>query len=449
MLRDWSVRGRLTASSACTALIINLVVALLITPLVHLLLTDYLTEQVAKAARRVTYNVERYAAAGELKTLTPTEGIDLIQVVDQRGVIRQASATLAGQPPLTRVLPDDEDGRVDAETCTDRLPDRPCLITVGFRVLVAGQDWMIYAYTHPVPWYIGPAYLLFMGLAILVLALLTAAVASFSVRKALRPVNVIKNELAEITATDLGRRVPRTERQDEFDDLARTINETLDRLETAVVQQRRFASDASHDLRSPVTAMRAQVEEAMLHPEETDWAHTSRALLESIDRLQAIVTDLLTLAKLDSGAPGKEEPVDLAALVESELDRRPERKRIDRHLQPGVMVAGDRLRLARLLTNLLDNAERHAEEEITVEVSRSGGCAVLEVLDDGAGIDPAQREVVFRRFTRLDASRNRDAGGTGLGLPIAREIARSHGGELVIADSWRGARFVLRLPLLP
>jgi signal transduction histidine kinase len=137
--------------------------------------------------------------------------------------------------------------------------------------------------------------------------------------------------------------------------------------------------------------------------------------------------------------------VDLAELAAAEAAR-PRSKRVITTLQPGVLVDGDRLRLSRLITNLLDNAERHAESTIIVTV-RKDGDASLEVLDDGAGIAPEHRERVFERFTRLDASRSRDAGGTGLGLPIAREIARAHGGTLTIEDSDRGARFVLRLPL--
>ncbi len=109
-------------------------------------------------------------------------------------------------------------------------------------------------------------------------------------------------------------------------------------------------------------------------------------------------------------------------------------------------MRGDRTRLTRLLTNLLDNAERHAASVITVTVRREAGTCVLEVLDDGAGIPAAQREIVFQRFARLDAARSRDAGGTGLGLPIARQIAETHGGTLTIEDSPPGARFVLRLP---
>ncbi|WP_344053204.1 ATP-binding protein, partial [Planotetraspora silvatica] len=133
-------------------------------------------------------------------------------------------------------------------------------------------------------------------------------------------------------------------------------------------------------------------------------------------------------------------------------------KTVECALESGVVVIGDRLRLSRLLTNLVDNAERHAETMIIITVRRESrdeggdqlfphGVALLEVLDDGGGIDPAKREVVFQRFARLEASRSKDAGGTGLGLPIARQIAEAGGGTLRIEDSPRGARFVLRLPL--
>lgn len=120
-----------------------------------------------------------------------------------------------------------------------------------------------------------------------------------------------------------------------------------------------------------------------------------------------------------------------------------------RHLEPRVVVVGDRLALARLLNNLLDNAERHAVSRITVTVRREDGKGVLEALDDGAGIPPDQRELVFQRFTRLDAARTKDAGGTGLGLSIARQIAQAHKGTLTIEDSDQGARFVARIPLAP
>ena len=445
MFVRWSVRRRLAVAALLSTLAGCCVTAVLITPLTHALVTSYETEHAAKAARRVGLAIERMAPE-RVRPVVSTEEVDLIQVVDDRGAVRQASPRLQGRPPLTTDTDTGDDNRLDAVVCTTRVPGVQCLITVGYRTPVDATFWMVYAYIPVVPWYISPLYVLGVLLAALMLSAITAYAALMTVTRALRPVTAIKTELAEITATDLGRRVPPLPHRDELDDLASTVNQTLERLEHAVEQERRFAADASHDLRTPLTAMRTQIEEAMLHPDEADWPRTAEALLSSLDRLQAIVTDLLTLARLDAGAPGIGADMDLAELVEDELVRRAPRQRLERRLRPGVVVTGDRLRLTRLLANLLDNAERHAESTIIVTVDERAGRAVLEIQDDGAGIAPDQRENVFRRFTRLDASRNRDEGGTGLGLPIAREIATAHGGTLTVEDSDTGARFVLQIP---
>ena len=169
-------------------------------------------------------------------------------------------------------------------------------------------------------------------------------------------------------------------------------------------------------------------------------------MLASVDRLQSIVTDLLLLARLDADCGQANNTVDLAALITAELDRRPRDIRVIRDLRSGITVLGDPLRLTRLFTNLVDNAERHAASRITVTLRAEADMAVVEVVDDGSGIAVGQREIVFRRFTRLDAARSRDTGGSGLGLPIARQIAEAHGGTLTIEDSPRGARFVLHIP---
>jgi signal transduction histidine kinase len=192
--------------------------------------------------------------------------------------------------------------------------------------------------------------------------------------------------------------------------------------------------------------MRTQLEEALLYPDDTDWPQMTKAVLAGVERLQALVADLLALARLDAGTPLAHDSTDLAQLAGAELDHRTCKKQIIRDLHRGTYTHGDRLRISRLLANLLDNAERHATSQISVIVRPENSTAVLEVIDDGAGIAPELREMVFKRFTRLDASRSRDAGGTGLGLAIARQIAEAHQGTLTIEDSQRGARFVLRLP---
>jgi signal transduction histidine kinase len=168
-------------------------------------------------------------------------------------------------------------------------------------------------------------------------------------------------------------------------------------------------------------------------------------------RLQALAADLLLLARLDAGERPGDAPVALDALVREELAQRQDRHPVE--VAPDVPsdaapeeteVTGSRGQLARVLGNLLDNAQRHAEARVRVAVGREGDHVVLQVSDDGPGVPADQRERVFERFVRLDDARSRDEGGAGLGLAIARDVAERHGGTLTVAD---GARFVLRLPV--
>ncbi|NUR91221.1 MAG: HAMP domain-containing histidine kinase [Nonomuraea sp.] len=411
---------------------------------VHNTAVDYRTNEVLSAALKVIHKVKR----GDLPATIPINGnLDGIQVLNASGRVVASSPNLTGRPPASDAVPDADNANRTQQACDLAAFGDSCVVLVVFRVYEPDGDWLVYAAGPLPPWYVDPIVISFLIGISVVLTALAGVGTSRTVAKTLAPVDAIRAKLSDITSTDLGQRVPVPESDDELRALALTANATLDRLEGAVEQQRRFASDASHDLRSPITAMRAQLEEALLYPEHATWEETGNALLSSLDRLQAIVTDLLTLARLDAGAPNRNERIDLGDLVTAETGR-PRSKLVDARVERGIVIEGDRLRLARLLTNLLDNAERHAEHTITVAVSAVDGSAVLEVVDDGAGIAPEQREVVFQRFTRLDASRNRDAGGTGLGLPIAREVAVAHGGTLAIEDSKAGARLVLRLPLL-
>jgi signal transduction histidine kinase len=402
---------------------------------------DYRQEQVTQAALKTVYLVKK----NQLPKDPPTSAADAIQVLNAHDQVVATTPALGTTPITLRKPPPSS---VTGQWTQCEVPGfSGCMMVVAFRVYQDDGDWTVYALGHTVPWYTSGVLLLILLAGSALLVVLTALGTARTVSKTLEPVNAIRTEFAEITARDLDRRVPVPDSRDEIAALAETANATLDRLEGALEQLRRFTSDASHDLRSPITAARTQVEEALLHPDDTDWPRTAEAILAGLDRLQAIVSDLLMLSRLDANAPQAYGELDLGRVVAAELERRPRGKRVVTHVQPGVFVRGDALRLGRLLTNLVDNADRHAAEQVTIAVRGAGGTAVLEVLDDGAGITPEQREVVFQRFARLDAARSRDAGGTGLGLPIARQIAEAHGGTLTIEDSEQGARFVLRLPL--
>ncbi|MEV6869074.1 HAMP domain-containing sensor histidine kinase [Streptosporangium subroseum] len=195
----------------------------------------------------------------------------------------------------------------------------------------------------------------------------------------LRPVDAIRCQLSQITFHDLSGRVPQPAGNDEVAKLARTANRTLGRLEHAVQVRRQLVTDASHELRTPLAGLRLQLEEAQMHPQDTDLEELLGRLLGDTGRLQQIVTDLLYLAGIGADAAAMRERVDLADLVRAELAHRTGRNRLATEiaLQEGVIVDGVGHQLSRALANLLDNAQRHAEHTVSVEVRRQGDGALL------------------------------------------------------------------------
>ncbi|MFJ8663444.1 sensor histidine kinase [Streptomyces sp. NPDC093795] len=280
------------------------------------------------------------------------------------------------------------------------------------------------------------------------LPLLLGVVASVTwrvTRRALRPVEDIRREMAAITAsTDLSRRVPEPASRDEVARLARTTNATLAALEASVERQRRFVADASHELRSPLASLRTQLEVAAAHPSLLD---LPGAVADTV-RLQNLTTDLLLLARLDAGEQPDTTRVDLTNLLTALVDRRTtDRIPVRAETEQETTVTGSRTQLARVIGNLLDNAQRHTRTWITATVRHEDDQVVLRVDDDGPGVPEDDRDRVFERFVRLDDARSRDDGGAGLGLAIARDIARRHGGDLTATRAPAGgARFELRLP---
>lgn len=263
-------------------------------------------------------------------------------------------------------------------------------------------------------------------------------------RRALRPVDAIRSEMAAITASeDLARRVPEPDTHDEIARLASTTNETLAALQSSVERQRRFVADASHELRSPIASLRTQLEVGAAHPELLDLD----GAVEDTVRLQELAADLLLLARLDAGEKPGGKRVDLAALAREELSQR-RRDRADVRTElANVEVTGSRSQLARVLGNLVNNAQRHARSHVTVTTRAEGAWAVLEVRDDGDGVPEGERDRIFERFVRLDDARTRDDGGAGLGLAIARDVAARHGGTLTVKEApGGGALFELRVP---
>jgi signal transduction histidine kinase len=273
--------------------------------------------------------------------------------------------------------------------------------------------------------------------------------------RALRPVEAIRSEVEAITGSTLDRRVPVPRTGDEVTRLALTMNAMLDRLEDAASRQQRFVADASHELRSPVAAIRTELEVAQRTAGPEDWPVVAERLLGEEARLEATISDLLLLASLDEGAGSSEHvPIDLSELVVEEARRRaPDRDGVtlDVDAPRPVLVHGSRTQLQRAVVNLLDNAGRHARATVRLAVHERDDRVRLLVDDDGPGIPEADRERVFERFTRLDEhrTRGRSSGGSGLGLSLVRRIAQLHGGTASVDTApLGGARLVVDLPVL-
>lgn len=278
------------------------------------------------------------------------------------------------------------------------------------------------------------------------LVLFVAATTWVAVDRSLRPVEQIRRQADAISHSTLSGRLPQPASAGELHRLTATLNEMLGRLEAGARRQREFIADASHELRTPLAAMRAELEVALAHADTAQWQPTARRLLADQRRLEQLATDLLTLARLEeTGGHRDAEPVDLASIVTVELDSITALE-LETDVRP-VQVRGSAADLTRLVRNLVDNADRHADRRMAVSLGEEAGHAVLRVDDDGPGVPEPDRGRVFERFTRLDGSRARASGGVGIGLALVRRVAEGHDGSVTVGDApLGGARFEVRIP---
>ncbi|MFB4303614.1 ATP-binding protein [Actinomadura sp. NTSP31] len=438
----WSVRARVTAAATLMVGLVLVAGVAIFYTLVQRTVYGGLHQRGGLVVRDLASLVRDTDPRGLLRVQDPD--FSLLQVVDQHGRVVAYSDALRGRRPL-KVPPPGVVGRAEDHIVRSEhinadvyVVEERIRTSFGYRTVYAAAP--LTELTRNKGAFIG----LLIG-AVLTGTALVAWIVAGAVRRALRPVRVMSDELANITGGEPGR-VSVPDPADEVSELAQSVNLTLHRLEALLDRQRGFVGDVSHELRSPLTGLRMQLELALQHPEDEDWPTVARAALADADRLQGIVSDLLILAKLGAGVHVERERVDFAALVWAEASRRDRRVPVEIDAAADITVRATPEQLVRLLTNLLDNAERHARSRIWVSAARDGPDAVLEVRDDGSGIPPEDRERIFWRFQRLAEGRRRDKGGTGLGLTISRDIARAHGGTLVAADGDGGARFVLRIP---
>ncbi|UGT66396.1 HAMP domain-containing histidine kinase [Nocardia gipuzkoensis] len=477
-----SVRARTTVAATVVVAVALTAAGLAVLAVLRHNLVESAELQAETTARDVATQL---AAGAELGRLTfPDAESQPVQIVSADRRVLAAADDLAGKPPMADFGPhskardDEEDEDDEEEDDEDEADDEnspssaatPATAEVEFRdirLTVEQEDGphpyrvaalaVTVAGGQPATVYAGSSLetadsavadarqAMLIGLTPLLAVV--AAVTWLVTRRALRPVEAIRRQLAEIMDGDLSRRVPEPGSRDEIARLASTTNATLAALEESAERQRRFVADAAHELRSPIASLRTQLEVAQAHPKllELD------GLIVDTIRLEHLAADLLLLARLDAGEQPRPDRVDLAALVHEELEHRVGDRVAVQVAVPEqtAAVTGSRTQLARVLGNLVDNAQRHAASTVRVAVERGAdGRVVLSVADDGPGVPHTDRDRIFQRFVRLDDARTRDEGGAGLGLAIVRDVVERHGGTIRVTDGAPGgACFVVSLPV--
>lgn len=474
-----SVRFRVTTIAVVVVAVTLALGAFVLVSLLEHSLVENIERAASDEAANIAALAKNHALAHQLPVL---HGDAVAQVVSPSGKVVAFTPGASPTTPMATFLPPPE-GEVAKSFPGLPVRDDEAYLVVARSLQLGDAHYVIYA-ARSLASVEATLHTLDLALVIGLSGLLALmAIGTWTLTgRTLQPVESIREEVEQITAGRLERRVPVPESKDEVASLAVTMNDMLARLEQAVVTQKRFVSDASHELRSPLTGLIAEVEVTRAHP---DWANFDEVLSSVLDearRMEAIVGNLLFLARGDEkGLALDKRPVELATLVREELERRagragpriqflgtwvgPEKEQPEKDaklsdaspvvlganpvvLGASPVVLGNAEELSRMLRNLLDNAQRFARSCVEVTLEQRGNSLVLSVRDDGPGIPPDLREKVFERFRRLDEDRSRQTGGTGLGLAIVRQIVDAHRGKVWIEDAQPGARFVVRLPAL-
>ena len=377
-----------------------------------------------------------------------------VQLLDSKGRIVSTTKNIAGEAAL--ITPPAFSGQIGQVVTENRIVnafDNVLFRVIAKQITVRGETYSVIAGYSLEKTRASIHYLIQLLLALnLLVTLLVYAVTWFVTGRALRPVEKMRSEVDQLSAKDLSQRVSVPRSEDEIGRLGKTLNSMLDRLEISDQKQRRFVSDASHELRNPLAGMRTQLEVELLYPEMSKVEEGRQSLLRSTLRLQELTEDLLVLAVNDGSASAMvRKELDLGRIVLREVQgfALSPGVAVDATEVEGVRIFGNESQLRRVFVNLLDNANRFASTQIRVLVRTEKNSALLEVADDGPGIPIADRERIFERFSRLDSARSRHEGGAGLGLAIAKEIVLAHGGEIGLFEEKRGAHFYVRLPLHP
>jgi len=445
-LQAMSLRGRLMALGVTGVALALALGSLVLYAVLTFTLNRALDDGAFATARAVAAMVSDDAVPNPL----PVSGSQVVQIIDSSGAVVSASMSADRLTPLLR-------------------PPELTKALAGERISIPGARAGLSGTMHAIALHTGsstasPSIIVAVPagdieqaqrvlrntllLAYPPLVFVMALIAWRVIGSTLAPVEALRSGAARISGSDQDERLAVPESADEIRALALTLNDMLDRLAAARGRQRAFVADAAHELRSPLTSMRTQLEVAQHLGEGGELAAD---LLADVTRLSTLVEDLLLLARAgsDTSHPPVRASLDVRALLVATADRYAgARVPVSVTAGPAVYANVNSEELRRVLANLVDNAVRHASSNVAIAVRAEGGSAVLTVVDDGPGIPADDRERVFERFARLDDARDRDAGGTGLGLAIVHELLHRSGGSISLQDnpSGPGLTAEVRLP---
>ncbi len=423
-----------------------------------ILLHQLLVAGIDSAQMARAHDLSGQAQSGALTGTIPgtTGDTSLVQIVSSNGAVVASTSNVAGESAILAAPPSSR----AAVALT--IAESPLDTGSNYRLvaspvnLPSGPGWIYVASSlGQIDAAVNQLRTLFL-IALPVVVVIISVIAWFAVRLSLRPVETIRRRAAAITAADLSQRVPIPAGGDEISLLATTMNDMLGRIERAARRQRQFVGDASHELRSPLAALQIQLDVALSEVDSGEVRTELTAAREQVARMTMLIDDLLFLASSTEPTPMVlPAEVDLDELVFAEADRLRELggPTVSAKVLRAIRVRGSSRDLARMLRNLGDNAHDHAGSAIEISLNATNTTAEIVVRDDGSGIEEADRERIFARFSRLDDSRVRDTrgGGSGLGLSIARQIAESAYGTIRVrdpADGGPGIEFVVRLPVV-
>lgn len=480
-LGRWPILSSVRFRTAATATLVVGIALTVAGVVLYLLASAQLQTAVRAAAETRARDIAALAIADALPVPLSGRGVAIVaQVVADDGRVLTGSTDMPPPEfPLDAALAPGEERSRRIAWFHDAEPTAPgeiveaesaWLVAIGVRTPRGNATVRVVASLDPVDDALA-VFAPLLAATLPIVLLVTAAAVWAMAGRTLRPVEAIRAQAAAITARATDARVPVPGSFDEVHALAVTINGMLDRLQAAADEQRRFAADASHELRSPVAAIRTMIEVAQRYPDAVVPAELIADVLREDLRLERLTDDLLTLARYDehgsSDRHGAIGPFDIVDLLREEVAAVQALRRAQVHLDIGELpsIKGDGQKMRRAVRNLLDNAVRHAATGVWVQAfvdrndvsygpdvdARSAeqqqiGSIVIRVSDDGDGIAVVDRERVFVRFVRLDEARSRAEGGSGLGLAVCRAIIEAHGGTIQVVDSaYGGATLEVRL----